>query len=142
MTKSVEHFKENKFSVSGHQLLLECCPKLIKTDNFGQNIINKSQYKNKNEQYCADRLFISIVVETFCQFSVGNCSYFLPWTSWEILISQTKSLCKFKIINLTAHYHSFLFSLVFYWLRFVQNCRFRLTLDSIPTKNGDHQQKI
>jgi hypothetical protein len=76
-TKSVGHFEENKFSVGGHQFLLEFCPELIKTYNFGQNAVNKSQYKNKNEQYCAVRLFIFIVAETFCQFSVCDCHYFL-----------------------------------------------------------------
>jgi hypothetical protein len=65
-TKSVWHFEENKFSVGGHQFLLECCPKLMKTNNFGQNAVNKSQFKNKNEQYCAVRLFIFKVAETFC----------------------------------------------------------------------------
>ncbi len=52
-TKSVGHFEENKFSVGGHQFLLECCSKLIKTYNFGQKAVNKGQFKNKNEQYCA-----------------------------------------------------------------------------------------
>jgi hypothetical protein len=47
-TKSVGHFEENKFFVGGQQFLLECCPKLIKTYNFGQNAVNKSQFKNKN----------------------------------------------------------------------------------------------
>jgi hypothetical protein len=51
-TKIVGHFEENKFSVGGHQFLLECCPKLIKTYNFGQDPVNKSQFKNKNGQYC------------------------------------------------------------------------------------------
>jgi hypothetical protein len=46
-TKSVGHFEENKFSVGGHQFLLECCPKLIKTYKFGQNAVKKSQFKNK-----------------------------------------------------------------------------------------------
>jgi hypothetical protein len=50
-TKSVAHFEENKFSVGSLQFLLDCCPKLIKTYNFGQNAVNKSQFKNKNEQY-------------------------------------------------------------------------------------------
>jgi hypothetical protein len=50
-TKSVGHFEENKFSVGGHQFLLKCCPKLIKTYNFGQNAVNERQFKNKNEQY-------------------------------------------------------------------------------------------
>jgi hypothetical protein len=59
-TKSVWHFEENKFSVGGRQFLLEFCPKLIISYNFGQNTANKSQYKNKNEQYCAVRLFIFI----------------------------------------------------------------------------------
>ncbi len=36
-TKSVGHFIGNNISVGGHQFLLECCPKLIKTYNFGQN---------------------------------------------------------------------------------------------------------
>jgi hypothetical protein len=75
-TKSVGHFDENKFSVGGHQFLLECCPKLIKTYNFGLNAVNRSQYKNKYEQYCAVRLFIFIVAKTFCQFSVRDCRYF------------------------------------------------------------------
>jgi hypothetical protein len=77
-TKSVGHFEENKFAVGGHQFLLECCPKLIKSYNFGQNAINKSQLKNKSEQYCAVRLFIFKVAENFCQFSVRDCRYFLP----------------------------------------------------------------
>jgi hypothetical protein len=41
---------------------------LIKTYNFGQNAVNKSQFKNKNEQYCAVRLFIFRVAETFFDF--------------------------------------------------------------------------
>jgi hypothetical protein len=67
-TKSVGHFEENKFSVGGHQFLLECCPKLIKTYNFRQNAVNKRQFKNKNEQYCALGLFIFKVAETFVYF--------------------------------------------------------------------------
>ncbi len=78
MIKSVGHFEENKFFVGGHQFLLECCPKLIKTYNFGQTAVNKSQYKNKNEQYCSVRLFIFMVAETLCPFSVHDCHYFLP----------------------------------------------------------------
>ncbi len=77
-TKSVGHFEENKFSVGCHQLLLECCPKLIKTYNFGQNVVNKRQLKNKNEQYGAIRLFIFKVAETFCPFFIRDCQYFLP----------------------------------------------------------------
>jgi hypothetical protein len=57
-TKNVGHFEENKFSVSSHQFLLESYPNLIKTYNFVQNAVNKRQLKNKNEQYCAVRLFI------------------------------------------------------------------------------------
>ncbi len=49
-TKSVGHFEESKFFVGCHQFLLECCPKLIKTYNFGQKAVNKRQLKNKNEQ--------------------------------------------------------------------------------------------
>ncbi len=52
-TKSVEHFEENKISVGCRQFFLDCCPKLIETFNFAQNAVNKSQFKNKNEQYCA-----------------------------------------------------------------------------------------
>jgi hypothetical protein len=62
-TKSVGRFEENKFSVGGHQFLLECCSKLIKTYNFGQNVVNKRQLKNKNKQYCAVTLFIFKVAE-------------------------------------------------------------------------------
>jgi hypothetical protein len=45
LTKSVGHFEENKFSVGRQQFLLDLCPKLIKTYNFGQNTVNKSQLK-------------------------------------------------------------------------------------------------
>ncbi len=68
LTKSVGHFEENNFSLGGRQFLLECCPKLIKTYNFGPNAVNKSKFKNKNEQYCAVRLFIFKVTETFFDF--------------------------------------------------------------------------
>jgi hypothetical protein len=73
-TKSVGHFEENKFSAGYHQFLLECCPKLIKTYNFGQNAVNKRQLKNKNEQYCFVRLFISKLSRLF----VYDYQYFLP----------------------------------------------------------------
>jgi hypothetical protein len=49
-TKIVRNFEESKFSVGCHQFLLECCPKLIKAYNFGQNAVNKRQLKNKNER--------------------------------------------------------------------------------------------
>jgi hypothetical protein len=78
MTKSVGHFEENKISVGGCQFLFECCPKLIKTYNFGQNTVNKRQLKNKNEQNCAVRIFIFKVAKTFCRFFVRNCQNFLP----------------------------------------------------------------
>ncbi len=96
-TKSVGHFEENKFYVGGHQFLLECCPKLIKTWNFGQNTINKSQYKNKNEQYCAVRLFIFIVAETFCRFSVCDFLYFLPRTYFYLQVNV------FNLVQLTVN---------------------------------------
>ncbi len=76
MTKSVRHFEENKFSVGGHKFLLDCCLKLIKTYNFGQNAVNERQFKNKNEQYCAVKLFSFKVAETICKFSVCDCRYF------------------------------------------------------------------
>ncbi len=41
LTKSVEHFEENKLFAGFHQFLLDCCPKLIKTYNFRQNVVNK-----------------------------------------------------------------------------------------------------
>ncbi len=50
-TKNVGHFEDNKFSVGRHQFLTECCPKLTETYNFGQNVINNRQLKNKHEQY-------------------------------------------------------------------------------------------
>jgi hypothetical protein len=65
--KSVGHFEENKFSIGCHQFLLECCPKLIKTNNFGQNAVNKRQLKNENELHSAVRLFIFKVAMIFCQ---------------------------------------------------------------------------
>ncbi len=67
--KSVGHFEESKFSVGGHQFLLECCPKLIKTYNFGQNAVNKSQFINKNEQYCALGCLFSKLPRLFVNFS-------------------------------------------------------------------------
>ncbi len=78
-TKGVGHFEENKFSVGGRQFLLDCCPNLMKTYNFGQNADNKRQFKNKNEQYCTVRLFNFKDAKTFCQFSVCDCLYFLPF---------------------------------------------------------------
>ncbi len=75
-TKSIGHFEANKCSVDGHQFLSECCPKLIKIYNFGQNVMNKRQLKNKNEQYCAIRLFIFKVVETFCSQLLA---FFILW---------------------------------------------------------------
>ncbi len=65
-TKTVGHFEENRFSVGSHQFLLDCCPKLIKTYNSEQNAVNSRQFCIKNEQYCAVRLFIFKVAETFC----------------------------------------------------------------------------
>ncbi len=50
--------KKPSFSVGCHQFLSDCCPKLMKTYNFVQNALNKRQLKDKNEQYCAVRLFI------------------------------------------------------------------------------------
>jgi hypothetical protein len=79
-TKNVEHFEENKFSVGGHQFLLDCCPKLIKIYNFGQFAVNERQFKNKNEQYCAVRLFNFKVAETFCRFPVPDCRFFYCFT--------------------------------------------------------------
>ncbi len=67
-TKSVGHFEENKFPVGGHQFLLECCPKLIKTYNHGQNAVNKSQFKNKNEQFCALGCLFSKLPRLFVNF--------------------------------------------------------------------------
>ncbi len=87
-----------------NQFLLECCQKLIKTNNFGQNAVNKSQFKNKNEQYCAVRLFIFKVAETFCQFSVCDCRYFLPCTT------SAFEVCKLLLpigINLLYFYRPF-----------------------------------
>ncbi len=75
-TNNVGHFEESNFSVGGHQFLLEFSPKLMKTYNFGKNAVNERQFKNKNEQYCAVRLFIFKVSEAICQFSVRDCHYF------------------------------------------------------------------
>ncbi len=63
--------------------MLECCPKLIKTYNFGQNALNKRQLKTKNEQYYAIWLFIFKVAETFWQFFILGYRYFLP-CHWKI----------------------------------------------------------
>ncbi len=68
--------KKNKFSVGGQQFLLDCCPKLIETYNFGQNAVNERQFENKNEQYCAVRLFNFKVVETFLSIFCPQLSVF------------------------------------------------------------------
>jgi hypothetical protein len=47
-TKSVGHFDENKFSVGCRQFLMDLCPKLIKTSNFGQKQTIKDNGKTKN----------------------------------------------------------------------------------------------
>ncbi len=49
LTKSSGQFEENKFSDNCQQILVDYCPKLIKTHNFGQNAVNESQLKNKNK---------------------------------------------------------------------------------------------
>ncbi len=49
-----------------------------------------------------------------------------------------------QLWKLTTELHNivhFWFSIVFYWLHFVQNCKFCSTLGNIPTKIGDSQQK-
>jgi hypothetical protein len=51
---------------------------LSKVDQNLQFWTKRSQQKNKNEQYCAVRLFNFKVAETFCQFLVRDCRYFLP----------------------------------------------------------------
>ncbi len=85
--KKVGHFEENKFSVGSHQFLLECCPKLIKTYNFGQNACNKSQFKNKDEQYCLFGCLFSKLPILF----VRDCRYFLQCIP-SLLTSLTQSL--------------------------------------------------
>ncbi len=59
LAESVGHFEEYKFSVVCRQFLLDCCPMLIKTYNFGQNAVNKRQLKIKSNQYCAVGLLFS-----------------------------------------------------------------------------------
>jgi hypothetical protein len=68
--------KKTSFLSAFTNVLQDCCQKLIKTYNFGQNAVNKRQLKNKNEQYCAIRLFIFKVAETFCKFFIRDCQYF------------------------------------------------------------------
>jgi hypothetical protein len=58
--------KKTSFLLVVTNFCLECCPKLIKTYNFGQIADYKRQSKNKNEQYCAVRGFIFKVAKTFC----------------------------------------------------------------------------
>jgi hypothetical protein len=93
LTKSVGHFEENKFSVVGHQFLLDCCPKLIKTYNYRQNTVNKSKFKNKNEKYCAIRLFIFKVAETFF-VNFRPCLSLFFTVNMEININIFHSLIK------------------------------------------------
>jgi hypothetical protein len=83
-TKSVGHFEENKFSFGGHQFLLECCPKLIKTHNFGQNAVNKSQLRNKNEQFCALGCLFSKLPRLFVDFpsTIVNIFYCVTYPAY------------------------------------------------------------
>ncbi len=46
---SDENQNEIMFSYGCHQFVLDCCPKLIKTYNFGQFADNKRYTINKNE---------------------------------------------------------------------------------------------
>jgi hypothetical protein len=96
-TKSVGHFEGNKFSVDCHQFLLDCCPKLIKTYNFGQNAAKKRQLKNKNEQYCAARLLIFNVAETFqpqlSVFCTVHVKLNITWVSSPITPNIQSLLC-------------------------------------------------
>jgi hypothetical protein len=41
---------------------------LIKTYNFGQNAVNKSQFKNKNEQFCTFGCLFSPLPRLFVDF--------------------------------------------------------------------------
>ncbi len=72
---------------------------LIKTYNFGQNAVNEKQFKNKNEQYCAVRLFNFKVAETFCQFSVRECWYFLPCSLHEIAPKVYLHVMSLQLMN-------------------------------------------
>ncbi len=90
-TKSVGHFEENKFSVGSRQFLLDCSPKLIKTYNFIQNAVNDRQLKNKNEQYCAVRLFIFKVAETLLSIFCLHLSVF-----FTVFPEKMQGKCKCK----------------------------------------------
>ncbi len=68
-TKSVGHFEENKFSVVCHQFLLECCPKLIKTCNFGQNAAKKDNLKTKMNNIVQLGCLFSKLPRLFVNFS-------------------------------------------------------------------------
>jgi hypothetical protein len=86
LTKSVGHFKENKFSVGGHKFLFDCRPKLIKTFNLGKNAVNERHFKNKNEQYCAVRLFNFKVAETFANLmSAIVCIFYFDVATMSLL---------------------------------------------------------
>jgi hypothetical protein len=67
-TKSVGHFEEHKFSVGGHQFWLECCPKLIKTYNLGQNAVDKGQLKNNINNFVQLGCLISKLPRLFVNF--------------------------------------------------------------------------
>ncbi len=62
------------------------------------------------------------------------------WQTWTKKL--TKSIRNFEINDLRAYnIVHFCFSIFFYWLHIVQNCRFWSTLDGSPTKIGDSQPK-
>ncbi len=76
LTKSVGRFEENKFSVGGHQFLLEYCPKLIKTYNFTQNAVNKRQLKNKMKNTVQLGCLFLKLLKLFVNFSSAIVSIF------------------------------------------------------------------
>ncbi len=83
-TKSVGHFEGNRFSVGCHKFLVDYCPKLIKTYNFGQNAVNKRQLKSNIVQL---GYLFSKLQRLFVNFSSAIISIF---TVYGTLVSKSE----------------------------------------------------
>jgi hypothetical protein len=77
-TKSVKNFEENKFSIGHASPIFVLLSKVDQNLQFWTKCSQQKAIEKQNEQYCAVRLFIFKVAETFCQLFVCDCQYFLP----------------------------------------------------------------
>ncbi len=72
-------FEENKFSVSGHQFLLQCCPKLIKTIDKTQSI--QANLKTKMNNIVQLGCLFSKLQRLFVNFPCVNVIFLLCYST-------------------------------------------------------------